>query len=237
MWSTRSVNSITVNGHGQLPHSAASQGRIVAFKTTPLIDGVVGEAGETYRSSADEPSLLDRFTRTLLFVKPDLLIVYDCLDANEESRFDYWLHATHKFDVKNQHDVRLNVNDVHCAVSFLAPRGLEFNQTNEYDPNPRPRIRLREWHLTATTPMESKSVQFVTLYRPSRKSTVLAGGDELRRVRGGFVLSAELSDGRVLALLPHSQDARLSAEGLTAEGLPVVRTFRSDDTVTATLDF
>jgi biotin carboxyl carrier protein len=53
MWTTRSVNNFTVSGQGQLPHSAASQGEITSFKTTPTLDLVVGQAAEAYRQKAD----------------------------------------------------------------------------------------------------------------------------------------------------------------------------------------
>ncbi|MHC4181399.1 MAG: DUF4962 domain-containing protein, partial [Planctomycetota bacterium] len=81
VWSTRSLNNITVDGQGQVKRSAASKGRIVAFRTTPSIDVVVGEAGEAYRvrEGGKQRRLLDRFTRAVLFVKPELVIVFDRL--------------------------------------------------------------------------------------------------------------------------------------------------------------
>ena len=42
VWSTRSVNNITVNGRGQGKRTANARGDIVAFKTTPSIDIVAG---------------------------------------------------------------------------------------------------------------------------------------------------------------------------------------------------
>jgi len=51
MWSTRSVNNITVNGRGQMKRTPKARGRITFFKTTPSIDIVVGEAGQSSSSS------------------------------------------------------------------------------------------------------------------------------------------------------------------------------------------
>jgi len=238
MWSTRSVNNVTVDGKGQLPHSAASQGRVVAFHTTAAIDAVVGEAGEAYRGSSSRDAssrLLDRFSRAVLFVKPELVIVFDCLDARQESTFQYWLHATDKFTVGEQGSVELRVGDVVCPILFLEPKGLEFSQTNEYDPNPRPRIKLREWHLTAATPQKSKSVQFVTLLRPHRSSQKVPREAKLERLGGGFLLTAELSDGSVAALLPVDDKAALSGAGLSTTGRIVVQRRDRDGSPTATL--
>ncbi|MHC4326293.1 MAG: DUF4962 domain-containing protein, partial [Planctomycetota bacterium] len=93
MWSTRSVNNITVNDKGQGRRTAKARGEIVAFKTTPEIDVVIGEAASAYET------LLERFTRSIIFVKPELVVVYDRLEAKEPSTYEYWLHALNKIDV------------------------------------------------------------------------------------------------------------------------------------------
>ena len=211
-WSTRSVNNITINGRGQGRRTAKAQGEIVAFKTTPMMDIVVGEAGGAYEVP------LERFTRAIIFVKPELVVVYDRLVAKEPSTFDYWLHAVKKMTVKDQHSIQVRNGDVVCDVDFLAPTGLSFKQTDQYDPNPRPRIKLREWHLTGTTSNKSKSVEFVTLYRPHRVSDTVPRAAKLERIEGGYALAVELSEGEFTALLPTDDTKTLEADGLTTTG-------------------
>ncbi|MHC4680865.1 MAG: DUF4962 domain-containing protein, partial [Planctomycetota bacterium] len=115
MWSTRSVNNITVNGNGQGRRTSKAQGEIVAFKTTPQVDVVVGEAGSAYETP------LERFTRAIIFVKPELIVVYDRLEAKEPSTYEYWLHAINKFEVESQHGIRVRNDDVVCDIDFLTP--------------------------------------------------------------------------------------------------------------------
>ncbi len=214
MWSTRSVNNITVNGVGQLPHSQASQGHVVAFHTSPSIDYVVGEAGDAYRKKANEPSQLDRFTRSILFVKPDLIVILDRLVARTPSTFEYWLHATDKFDLQRQPNVQLRVKDVHCKIELLAPDHLQFSQTNQYDPNPRPRIKLREWHVTAKTPEKSKQVEFVTVLRPYRDGAAVPTDTKLVTRDGQYRLTADVADGSAIILMPTeaAADAKIIIE-------------------------
>lgn len=235
MWSTRSVNNITVGGRGQLRHSASAKGRIIAFETTPSIDAVVGSAGSAYRESTGAEPFLDRFTRAIIFVKPELVIVYDRLAAREPSTFEYWLHALNKMDVGDQHRIQVRAGDVVCDVDFLAPAGLTFAQTDQYDPNPRPRIKLREWHLTATTPKKSKTVEFVALYRPHRKKDPAPPTVRLKSIPGGYVLSAELSDGRVTVLLPADDRATLKDGQLKTVGNILVRRCKPDGSAAQTL--
>jgi len=213
VWSTRSVNNITVNSQGQGKRTAKAQGKIVGFKSTASMDIVVGEAGQAY-----EGNILNRFTRAIIFVKPELVVVYDRLEAKEPSTFEYWLHAIKKIDVANQHSIRVRNEDVVCDIDFLTPSGLDFEQTNEYDPNPRSRIKLREWHLTGTTPGKKKRIEFVTLYRPHRIKDRVPNEAGLERIKGGYALKVKLSDGEFVALLPTDDRATLRAHGLKSKG-------------------
>ena len=217
MWSTRSVNCIRIDGQDQPKRSVKAQGKITAFKTTPSMDIVVGET--------------DNFTRAVLFVKPGLMVVYDRLKADDPSSYEYWLHAVNEFEVENQHAIRVRNEDVVCDIDFLAPEGLMFSQTDQYDPNPRPRIKLREWHLTATTPEKKNRMEFVTLYRPHRIDEQVPDEAELTNLDGGYALRVKLSDGEFTALLPAGGSAVLEAHGLKSSGTIITHLKRNGTTV------
>jgi Domain of unknown function (DUF4962)/Heparinase II/III-like protein len=213
MWSTRSVNNITINGgQGQTKHSSAARGEITLFQTTPEIDIVRGEAGKAHPG-------LERYTRTIIFAKPDLFVVFDQLKAKKPSTFEYCLHAISKMEVAGQHHLEVVNGDVGCDVNFLVPTGLTFKQTDQYDPNPRPRVKLREWHLTASTPNPKTDMEFVTVYRPYRKKDAkqLTAEVSLQKTRSGYQLKAALSNGGLEAFLPIDGKAALRAK-LTRKG-------------------
>jgi hypothetical protein len=235
MWSTRSVNNITVDGAGQQGHSSSTQGRIVGFHAGKTLDAVVGEAGDTYfvEKTRDKPErqLLDRYTRSIVFVKPELVVVYDRLVARQKSSFEYWLHAVNEFAVPNQDDVRVEVGEVACNIRILQPRGLLFSQTNQYDPNPRDRIKVREWHLTATTKDKAERSEFITLIRPHRKGQEPPQEVKLDPIAGGYSLSVKLSDGSVAMLLPTDDAAELSTGGLKTMGKLAAARYAKDGSV------
>lgn len=237
VWSTRSLNNITVDGHGQVKRSSTSKGEITAFKTTPSIDVVVGEAGGAYRikEAGRDRNLLDRYTRAILFVKPELVIVFDRLAASQPASFEYWLHAINEFKVEGQRKIETRAGDVECAVDILAPGGLSFAQTDQYDPNPWPQITTREWHLTATTPSKRKTCEFVALYRPHRASQTPPEGAKLKPLDGGYLVEADLADGSVVALLPTDDAVTLSAEGLETTGTILVRRYGADGSIVETV--
>lgn len=169
-----------------------------------------------------------------MFIKPELVIVYDRLQAKQESTFEYWLHATQPFKVADQHNIGLEVEDVHCDISLLAPVGLIFSQTDQYDPNPRPRITLREWHLTATTAEKAKNQEFIAVYRPHRADDNMAYDQKLTRIDGGYVLEATLSDGRITGLLPTLPPVKMSVAGLSSLGQIVIERRNANDAVIET---
>jgi hypothetical protein len=222
MWSTRSVNSITVNGQGQTRRSAAALGEIIRFETTPDIDLVVGEAGQAYETP------LKRFTRAVIFVKPELMIVYDRLAAPESSTYSYWLHALNEMKIQDQHHITVRNDDVLCDIDFLSPKGLSLVQTNQYDPNPRERIKLREWHLSASTDTLQKNLEFVTLYRIHRQAQAVPHGASLKQIPGGYLLNAKISDGQVTALLPTDESSTLRHANLETTGRILIQLRREN---------
>lgn len=230
VWDTHSQNNITVDGHGQVKHSASSKGRIVAFETTPAIDIVIGEAAEAYRvtDGDHERNLLDRYTRAILFVKPDLVVVFDRLQAKEPATYEYWLHALNRFEIGDSQQVAVRAGDVVCEVELLAPQNLTITQTDQYDPNPWPQITVREWHLTAATPAKKKNAEFVALYRPHRSNASVPGNSLLREIPGGYVLTADTAEGQVVALFPTDDTAELAAEGLSTRGAIKIQLRRAD---------
>ncbi|MBN2310409.1 MAG: DUF4962 domain-containing protein [Candidatus Hydrogenedentes bacterium] len=157
MWHTQSDNAILVNGEGQIRHSAAACGRITAFETTPAVDFVVGEAGDAYEH-------LDRWTRRIVFFKPDAVLIHDVLEAPEPSRFQYMLHAPGAFEL-GTNSVTWAGDPGRIEVRFLEPDALALSQTDQFDPPPADwaKYNLGEWHLTAETTQDEKHVEFLTI--------------------------------------------------------------------------
>jgi len=222
MWHTKSVNSITVNGETQRKRTPYALGEILAFHSSPQMDYVAGEAGGAYGNA------MKRFTRHLLFVKPGLIVIFDRLEAPKPSTFEWRLHSPTKMTVNGQGDVRVVSKQAACRVAFLAPEGLKLSLTDKFDPPPRPRIKLVEWHLTAQTPKAAERAEFVTLIRPHRVSHEPPARAELRKLDKGYELDADLADGRVIVLLRAVDSGVLAGRSLSADAdLEAIRFDRS----------
>ena len=231
MWSTRSVNSITVDGIGQVPHSAETRGQITAFYTSPEIDVVEGEAGPCYRDPRDPQGkgqpLLRRFTRTIIFLKPEWIVIYDRLVATRPVQYQYWLHSPEKMEVDGNRVVA-RVGQVECPVQFLTPERLSFTQTNEYDPNPRPRITVREWHLTAETPEKSSQIEFLALYHPHRMGNDRSPQVTWKPQEGGYVLVLNWPGETATLLLPKDEAQSLQSGDLRTKGKILISRGKND---------
>jgi hypothetical protein len=206
MWSTRSTNCVTVGGQGQKGHSAAAQGRILGFHTSPAFDYVAGEAGGAY-----DPKVLERFTRHVLFVKPGLVVVFDRLKAPSPAPMEWWLHAPTPMTVAGAEDIRVAAGKAGCRVSVLHPPGLTATQTDKFDPPPRPRIKVTEYHLTLAAPPAAET-EFIATLRPHRSGETPPAEQTLRKIDNGYAVEAALPDGRVLVLL-RARDAGTMALG------------------------
>jgi len=203
MWETKSVNSILVNGEGQKPlRSQDAQGKIVDFHTSKSYDYVAGEAVQAYSGR------LDRFTRSILFIKPvgarhavPVLVIFDRLEAPEPSTFQWLMHSPTEMEVNGQQDITVENGDAGCKVTFLTPDNLQITQTDKFDPPPRPRIKLKQWHLQAGTPNMQEHCQFVTVMRPYKKGETVPMGAEVEKLPAGYACKIALADGEAIVLL------------------------------------
>jgi len=222
MWQTKSTNCITVNGKGQQGHSASAVGKITEFVTNPVFDYVVGDAAQAYKG------LLTRFDRRILFIKPDVVVLFDSLEAPEPSTFEWLLHAPVEMAVNGQRDVRLQNGKAACQASFLWPKGLQLSQTDQFDTPPRPRVKLVEYHLTAKTTATAKRQDFVTVLRPHRSSTKLVREPTLTEVENGFSVSLPVARGVLELLLRTSDTGEVSGPDLRSNA-PIAGVVRADD--------
>jgi hypothetical protein len=227
MWHTKSDNNITINGEGQIRHSPLGIGKITKFSTNPGFDYVVGEAGEAYGDK------LKRFTRRILFIKPDAVVIWDTLQAPEPSSFEWHLHTSKPMVINAQNDIWAENSRGGSKVEFLYPEKLKISQTDKFDPPPRPRIKLVEHHLTAAPETTSTEQDFVTILRPYFKEQKIAGTCELKKSASGYKLAVPLQNGGLAAVyLNANPEAAVEINGKQRSVEAAVLLLNSDKAVT-----
>ena len=109
-------NSITYNGgFGQKDDSKDANGNIKQFVTHLDFDAAVGDAKNAYVGN------IDKFDRTIIYLRPDSYIVVDELQNDTEQTYEWWLNSrpdTMMVDGKKAH---VELNGSHLNVEILAP--------------------------------------------------------------------------------------------------------------------
>jgi hypothetical protein len=175
---TRAQNSVLVNGANQLTHSTAATGNIteallnrqstIGNQQSPIAwDYVRGEATAAYTG------LVTRAERAVVFVKPDVIVLYDDFVAPEPATFQFMLHGLSAFtlDETNQ-TLRIDQPHAGLAVKYLAPQPLAFTQTDGFIPPPKMRNGKapfpNQWHVEAALRQKALASDTLTVLIPYR---------------------------------------------------------------------
>lgn len=208
MWETKSVNSILVDGRGQETHSPRRLGEITRFFSSPRFDFVVGEAAPAYQGR------LQRFSRAILFLKPEGIVVFDVLEAKEPSTFQWLLHAPREMQVDAGTVVARGKREV-ATLRFLHPGDLAITQTNRFDPPPQEWVKLEQWHLTASTQEPRRAARFVTVIRPRHAGPFAARAWVSDRALG---CAFDVEGGKAVAIWRTHGDDPVELAGLRTDG-------------------
>ena len=157
---TQAVNSILVDGQGQMGRRVAAHGQLTAFDSVDGYDYAEGEAAPAY------PGRLERFRRHVVHVRPGAFVLFDDLQSPQPARFQWLLHAYNRIAVDEVSRV-LQVENAPAAmrVQLLLPGQVSFSQTDKYTPEPESVTRewTNTWHLTASTVEAARSTQFLAV--------------------------------------------------------------------------
>lgn len=88
---TKSQNGILVNGEGQ-PYASESYGVITRFLQGNKIAYVKGDARSAYPFKKGNP-VVRKFFRHIVLLKPDIIIIYDELEADQETNWSWLIHS------------------------------------------------------------------------------------------------------------------------------------------------
>jgi hypothetical protein len=229
---TRAVNSILVDGQGQVQRSPAAKGAITAFLHGEGYDYTEGEAGAAYGDK------LKRFRRHVVHVRPGVFVILDDLTATKPATFQWLLHAHEKIAVDEPRQLlTIRREPATMEVRLLLPAGLAFAQNDRYEPEPE-RVKRGEikntWHLTAATTTPSTTSRFLSVLTPHR-----VGGEppvakvELVQGDGAVGVRLRFPDGAedVVAFRTDADAEIVSCGGLRSDALAFARGRTKDGAV------
>jgi hypothetical protein len=160
--STAAQNGVLVDGEGQIKHTPAPHGRIVAEKLTKDWDWAVGDATEAYGGR------LKRYQRHVVLLKPDVVVIYDDLVATQPATFQFMLHGLREFAVdEGKSRLALEMPKAGVDVQYVSTEPLKLRQWDGFEPKPS-REFPNQWHVEASTTEKRDAVGVVTVIVPHR---------------------------------------------------------------------
>ena len=222
LWSTRAHNAVLVNGEGQKPRSPDAGGRIVSSSFQDGLDYVAGDGTIAYEGR------LKRAWRHVLFVKPDLAVIVDDLEAPQPSTFQWMLHALNPFTIEDQ-EARLERNKAGVLVDYVSSQRLELRQSTGYDPPPDARYLAsinhpgfpEQWHLEAATSSPAERSFTLTVLRAYRREQPPASKVRAKQNDTALLLrvpGAGNSEITIAVRKPGAQEARIGGLSFTYFG-------------------
>ena len=172
---TRAHNTILVNGIGQ-PFSTKGYGDVTRAMGGDHIGYCLGDASHAYSGISDDDMWIEAFRkagisqtaqygfgatplkkyrRHVLMLYPDIVVIYDELEASEAVTWDWLLHGLTAFDIDNADNsvITENTNKGFVAQTRLfSDDAMALSRTNKFFADPSSGITEKypaQWHLTA----------------------------------------------------------------------------------------
>lgn len=149
--STKANNCVLVNGEGQVIRNAKANGRIVNFEDRKGLTYLLGDSAPAYMGK------LTKCDRHILFLRPGLFLMLDDIAAQDNTMYQWMLHAFEKMEIGND-SVISRRGGATLDVRLSCPLGLTVKQTDKFDtpynagiPEKFQKDRPNHWHVTAET--------------------------------------------------------------------------------------
>jgi hypothetical protein len=158
---TRAANAITFDGgQGQGLNERSLAGEITRFATSPRFDYATGHAEHAYGNA------LTRALRTIVYLRPDIVLVRDSLASATPHAWEWNIHTPGHMDVAGDRELYLRNGAALMCVEMLASPEGAFRTDNHFsvppEGNPKP---ADQWHGVFAANAKSTEAEFVALMR------------------------------------------------------------------------
>ncbi|MDZ7722264.1 MAG: DUF4962 domain-containing protein [candidate division KSB1 bacterium] len=171
---TLAKNSVTINGQGQ-PRSGDSFGWIPRFLNQTHMSYAVGDASNAYQGTG-----LTRFRRHIVFLRPDIVVIYDVLEADHHAHWQWHLHSSNDI-LKHSQDILTSANEYgHAKAKVLGSVPLNLSIHTDFNPKPVNWKQSRDdqghlithadqYHVSAETNEKTETMRYLAIIQISDK--------------------------------------------------------------------
>lgn len=160
---TQAQNAILVDGFGQVVQSLQAKGMIIDYLNGETFSYTAGEAHTAYPAG-----LLDRYVRHVVYLRPDLFVLFDDIQAPKKSTYSWLFHAYHPVEIhEDGQGFLLSAPKASLNVKLLSHVPLSYSQTDQFAvPLDKEMDMPVQWHLTAITQEPAASGYFLAVLEP-----------------------------------------------------------------------
>lgn len=175
---TKSNNSMLIDGAGQ-PYSVEAYGWMPRFLHGGEMAYVMGDASAAYSSAeTGEDYGLKKFHRHLLLLKPDIIVVYDELEADHPASWSWLLHSMAEIHIDTVANRFSSYFDGFSGTGKLwAPSAVSWSLTDTFEVRAEnwrgsrtplgelKRYDDEQWHLKAINVSKVRSTRFLAVFQ------------------------------------------------------------------------
>ncbi len=157
---TKAKNAITFDGgQGQLffeQNGTMGYGRVTYFSGTKAADIVTGDATPAYGGA------LTKAHRSLVYLRPNLILVYDNLASATRRQWEWNIHALNRMSVASNTQIAIQNGGQSLCVEMLGGPNMRFSQTDQFSIAPNG-ARAVQWHGNFYSTTRLLKTEFVAL--------------------------------------------------------------------------
>lgn len=233
---TRAHNTLLVDGIGQ-PFSTKGYGKIVRAFNGKNISYALGDASNAYSGISEYPmwkknfanskveqsaangfgeTPLKLYRRHIFMLHPDIVLIYDELEAEKAVHWDWLLHSPVQFRIDEQTRLLTTRNEekkFSSIARIFSNSDYTLSQTDRFVAPPNPKLVKHnrkipnQWHLTAQfTPTVANRILTIIQILPDGRSKKALSQDGNNFRCGKWRINAEMDPGKPAAIYVHNPD-------------------------------
>jgi hypothetical protein len=157
---TRAANAITFDGgKGQGFNGKQFAGEITRFESGDGYDIATGRAEKAYGGE------LTRAQRSIVYLRPDVVLVHDSLASDTPRTWEWNIHAMRKMATPGDKVVQVRNGAAKMCLEMLVSPQVSFRQVDQFTAPPSGRNMPNQWHGTFVTGAKSHRAEFIALMR------------------------------------------------------------------------
>ena len=170
---TRAHNAVTFDGgQGQLffeQDGKMGYGAITNYALNPDHDIVHGDAMQAYGGALTEAK------RSMVYLRPNLVLVYDRLASNTPRQWEWNIHALNPMNVVSDRQISIENNGQRLCVDMLAGPTMRFTQTDQFTAAPIGNLPS-QWHGNFYSVDLLGAAEFIALLNVGCTATTASAG-------------------------------------------------------------